>query len=98
MTTLPTLTGTDKQIAWATDLRAQRLREMEARQADFERQAAIAITKGQTTEAEVTEGRAHGAAVVADILSHTEAKWWIDQRQDSVIRMMREVSLRLLPA
>lgn len=95
MTTLPTLTGTGKQIAWATDLRAQRQREMEARRADYERQATIALGKRRTTEVEVAEGLAHVDAVTADILAHPEASWWIEQRQNSVVQLMREVSLRL---
>lgn len=79
---LPQLTGSDKQIAWASDIRQQMLTAT----ADLRRQAQEAV--------EHPERDPHGTApvvlaVLDEIVStHTEARWWIDNRNADWVQLV----------
>ncbi len=60
---MTTLTGTDKQIAWATDIRNRIAADVAALLAKIKCPAETA------------------AAITAEIVSHTEARWYIDRRE-----------------
>lgn len=79
---LPQLSGSDKQIAWASDIRQQML-------------AAVANLRKQAQEAvEHPERDPHGTApavlaVLDEIVStHTEARWWIDNRNTDWVQLV----------
>lgn len=64
--TLPTLTGSDKQIAWATTLRAASLVNLAAGRAATEQRKPVALPVFD--------------AFVASIQAQTAASWWITNR------------------
>jgi len=66
---MPTLTGTPKQIAWAETLRA-------------EVAAKLLPLRAQIAERADGNPRVARAMVAAidGVMAHTDAKWWIDQR------------------
>lgn len=65
----PALTGTERQTAWATTIRADTITAMTER-------------LGRHVDAELAS--AVLAVWTADALRHTEASWWIDNRTDPV--------------
>ena len=85
-TDLPTLTGSDKQVLWAIDLRIAMIRGMEAYIADAERQA--------ENPAVASDIREQAILVREGMAAKTEAKWWIDRRET----YMGEIADQLLSA
>ncbi len=79
---LPQLTGSDKQVAWASDIRQQMLDAT----ADLRRQAQEAVAH--------PERDPHGTApvvlaVLDEIVStRTEARWWIDNRNADWVQLV----------
>jgi hypothetical protein len=67
---LPDLTGTDKQIAWARDIRAQYLQALQARGLKWDAVKANADHPKVRPE--------------LDKLLTTDAKWWINHRTASI--------------
>lgn len=82
---LPALSGSDKQVAWAERIRAERLAEITA---EIDRR----VSKAPSADVEA-EARAHVAPVVASIMAHTEAAWWIEQRAMTAIQMLRQADM-----
>lgn len=78
---LPALTGSDKQIAWAGDIRAGMVRAGE--QLLTELRSAPASGDGEEKKARAV-GAAEGALV--EMRGHTDARWWIDHRNEAVVR------------
>jgi len=82
---LPALTGSDKQIAWATTIRRD---QMALLTAEVERRlAGMAAKMAQLGDALTTEQRAGAAAnqakygeMIAYAEAQTSASWWIDNR------------------
>ncbi|WP_157528670.1 hypothetical protein [Nocardia sp. NRRL S-836] len=70
---LPELTGSPKQVAWATTLRADALAHLD------EFRAGMAAHVATHPEAAV-EQAANNAALDQVIAGHTAASWWIDMR------------------
>lgn len=70
---LPLLTGSPKQIAWADDIRAQALVEID------KFRAGMAAHVAQHPEAAVEE-TSNNAALDQVIADHPDARWWIDHR------------------
>lgn len=70
---LPPLAGSPKQIAWAEDIRAQALVEID------KFRAGMAAHVAQHPETAVEEA-ANNAALDQVIAAHTDARWWIDHR------------------
>lgn len=73
----PPLTGTERQVAWATTIRQQALDK------------ALAIVAGRTSTGMTDKGRAFVAAVIAKM--STEAKWWIDHRDEAACVLQDEI-------
>lgn len=74
---LPALTGTEKQVAWATTIRQAAL------------DGALLHAAGGTASNLNDKGRALIVAVIAKMPA--EAKWWIDNRDDAEISVRREL-------
>lgn len=78
---LPTLVGSEKQVAWAITIRAQMLSRLAAHLARF--------------EAPVTdEERAHATAVdaaVARLKRQSKAEFWINHRGDDPARLVDRI-------
>jgi len=72
---LPALKGSDKQIAWATTIRAGIAADLGAQRAAI---AAIAPKVAGNAEAEAGIAAAYAAMDAA--LAQTSAAWWIDNR------------------
>ena len=64
--TFPTINGTEKQVAWANDLRNKAIRDFDEYREEMKRQ-------GKKDNAGCDVYRAW-------LANHTEAKWWIDNR------------------
>jgi hypothetical protein len=81
---LPQLVGSEKQIQWATSLRAAVVAEMRSHRADVEQWAAD-HARDATTFAPVERE----AMLFTLILTHTEATWWIDRQELSLLELTR---------
>lgn len=71
---LPELTGSEKQIAWATDIRAKAafaINEMRAKIAANTNTSEINLKQIAAVE-----------SVLDELRSHSSAKWWIDNRDE----------------
>jgi hypothetical protein len=88
--TLPELNGTEKQVAWATDIRARlcRATSVESVIAHFQNEAAA----GRVTETDIDRILAkHGelndetiAKLIANFFAaETSASWWIENRNET---------------
>lgn len=79
------LTGTPKQIAWATDIRRLFVEQ------DVNDLVASAESVGQTERATLYRSRA--AALIA---AHPDAQWWINNRNNlNAKRILRTLNERL---
>jgi len=76
---LPELTGSEKQIAWANQIRGKVLAEL----AELKQQAAAAGNDWDGAEAATVRG------LVDQILAHTAASWWIDNRNETLRSLIR---------
>lgn len=76
-TGLPALTGSDKQVAWATTVRLTALQTIEAH---LDAATKKAIAAGVADD-KIAAGREMAAKILARARTITEASWWIDQRQ-----------------
>lgn len=73
--TLPELTGSSKQIAWAVVIRDRKIAEQ----------------RGCTRGDDMTDDMwAQVTAAWEQICQQTSAAWWIDHRSDSVAQILRE--------
>lgn len=70
---LPTLTGSDKQIAWATDIRSKALANLDE----------WWLTMKLPTFAEIsrTAAQARYEGFVAKLVARTDSKFWIDNQE-----------------
>lgn len=75
---LPTLDGSEKQVAWASKIRLQMLPEIDAEkekiETDIFASAAFLSTSART---EITDGL---ALIASEMRGETVAGWWIDNR------------------
>lgn len=74
---LPELSGTEKQVAWATTIRQQAI------------DSALMESAGRTSAGMTDKGRAFVAGVIAKMSA--EAKWWIDHRDDAAHLVREEI-------
>lgn len=77
---LPTLQGSDKQVAWALDIRAHRMQEITDTRKLIEGNAA----KDPGNVERVLN-------IIRSIEQQTSAAWWIDHRNDTAQMMVREM-------
>lgn len=78
-TTLPALTGTPKQIAWAEKIRPAKIAEIEANIADLRAYLTKTGIFGVSDPAQRAEIEA-GIAEREALITKTSAAWWIDRR------------------
>jgi hypothetical protein len=74
---LPTLSGSEKQIAWASKIRLQMLPEIEKAVAKID---AIRPYEDPLTDAAYAEIADAIALIASEMRSETDARWWIDNR------------------
>lgn len=82
---LPALTGTEKQVAWAEDIRATAIAEM-ARLFDFHVRARFANDPAKFGEGVEVANKTFGPLIA----SKTEAKYWIDNRNTDIRSMAKK--------
>ena len=82
---LPTRTGTEKQIAWAATIRAEKLAAI-----TVERELFVATGKRQMVPAEliIVELTAFDMAA-RKVAGQVAAGWWIDHQRDTAITLLR---------
>ena len=85
---LPALTGSDKQVAWATTIRAEQLGKVAKMRQEFEATG----RKQNATEAVMAEQMGQFDALVAKLTAQTAAAWWIDRRTNSAQALLKDVS------
>lgn len=85
---LSALTGSDKQVAWATTIRAEQLAGVAALRKEFQ----AAGRKQNVTEAVMAEQMGQFDALVAKLTAQTAAAWWIDRRSNSAQSLLKDVS------
>ncbi len=81
---LPALTGTEKQIAWATTIRRTFLNNYDA---FLERR----IAEAEAQQKKCTEGIARCEKTKEIILKKTKSSWWIERNRLSVEALLSEV-------
>lgn len=77
------MTGTEKQVKWAEDIRAEYVRKFDLLRDEYETLAKRAIAAGKATEEIAQQGREKLEGQIAVALARTEAKWWIDNGNDN---------------
>ncbi len=78
---LPQLTGSDKQVAWASDIRQQMLAAI----ADLRKQAQAAV---ENPERDPHRTAPVVLAVIDEMLRTAEARWWIDNRNADWVQLV----------
>jgi len=79
---LPALTGSEKQIAWATTIRCAKLADLDALIATIDAHNPTPDLKGRAVREQVTAAR-------EQMTRQTSAAWWIDRRSDSAQTILR---------
>lgn len=82
---LPAMTGSEKQVAWATTLRQQTLDKL------IERAAGLARLPGTAEQHQELDDLAARARVA--LVARTEARWWIDRRTNSLNGWLRDAGV-----
>lgn len=85
---LPALVGSEKQVSWASTIRAALLKEAEALDAK------LGAKRAELAQApdEVKAAQLDAVAVALDVLrGKTAAKWWIDNRDLRAESIVREL-------
>jgi ribosomal protein S27AE len=75
--TLPALTGSEKQIAWATALRLDALPKIEQAMNEL----FASVDRGEVPEALKTEAKDAVALIATELRKRDEARQWIDGRE-----------------
>jgi hypothetical protein len=85
---VPALVGSDKQVAWATTIRAEQLGKVAAMRKEFE-----AIGRKQNVTEDVMAAQmGQFDGLVAKLTAQTSASWWIDRRSNSAQALLKEAS------
>lgn len=99
---MPTLRGSEKQIAWADDIRARfakEFAEVAAKAAGVKFGAVlradvdfIAETERKIAEALATmTGADRFVAAMSKVFAHDEARWWIDNQREPIAGFVRNI-------
>lgn len=95
---LPALTGSDRQVAWAETLRADRLRQIDTMIATETDRLARIDAEGRP--ADLIDRQRQGLDIIARLrdlaVSKTDAKWWIDYRSQRIGALARLHGLTVL--
>ena len=79
------MNGSEKQIKWAQDMKAEMMGKVAELRQRFEADAARA--KFSTSDARYVDGIAIFDRCVANLEAKTEATWWIENRSQVIDRM-----------
>lgn len=79
-TTMATLKGSEKQIAWATDIRERMIASAIDEATSYINDKARSVAKGQMTQAEADQLTAKWEIAIEMMGLEDTAKWWIDNR------------------
>lgn len=86
-TGLPALVGSEKQIAWATTIRATLLAEIDALIADWRaRGRKVGYSDADLDAAPAAQQQ---AALLTTLRAQTEARYWIDHRSDTARTLLQ---------
>lgn len=80
------ITGTDKQVKWATDLREKALAAYHLESVKLTKQYQRQLNKGEITEADLQIALSAIETVYALLSTQSDAKWWIDNMSDAAWR------------
>jgi hypothetical protein len=80
---LPALTGSEKQVNWATTIRSGKLEEARQRLANGRESAKRAVASGTRTRTEVNQVLKRGRAAYNNLAKHKSASYWIDSRSSN---------------
>lgn len=97
---MPALVGSDKQVAWAAEIRtrlSREIAELAAKSANVKFGAVrrtdiefIAETEAAIADALTTmPGADRFTAAVDKIFARTDARWWIDNRKEPLVALIR---------
>lgn len=85
---LPALSGSEKQVAWATTIRAGLVAGVMA-----ERDTFLALGRRQgASDERIAEQMALFDRAVDAVRGQTSAAWWIDHRDESASALLREMA------
>lgn len=93
---LPTLTGSDKQVAWAVSIRQKLwlpLAELKAKNDAFIARLEAKDYHDEKTTEQIDACRIElttNAARLAEIMAQTRASWWIDRRNNNATMLLVE--------
>lgn len=87
------LTGSDKQIVWATEIRALVLPGIWETVKALEAKIEAAIAAGTSTPDKIELARKHVADGVHGVRNISSASWWIDQRTNSALSILKAASV-----
>ena len=83
---LPRLTGSEKQVAWATTIRDELLGRCEGWIKET-----IKMAEGKATDEDLARFREETGKALETLKSKTSASWWIDHRGDSSVDLINGV-------
>lgn len=86
---LPPLSGSDKQIAWATTIRAAQLARVK------EARASLDVRAAKHPGPDAVELLALADKAIASLQNRTESRFWIDNREEAGISLLKEEMRRL---
>lgn len=89
-TTLPALTGTEKQIAWAEQIREAFLDKLTGERNAFAGAQARGVASGRTTNAAADAQITRMDALIAAISGQAAATWWIGHRAQTARELLKE--------
>ena len=89
---LPELTGSEKQIAWALDIRKERIDQYWKYIKAIQNLDEILENAESDEQREMFKKNAETAKGRLDrVFSHTESKWWIDTRNEITLKELAKI-------
>lgn len=88
------MSGTEKQVAWANDIKARKMADFQDLAAEFERLASAGLAAGKATPAQTEAGRAKLMNAIAKAEAIEEARFWIDNRATVARYILRDLASR----
>ena len=85
---LPALIGSEKQIAWATAIRAKMIAELEAYTVESDKY--LDKTPGDAIQREAARARRNNA--IDQIMATSDAGWWINNRNTNVYTLVKDLA------
>lgn len=88
MTNLPTLTGTEKQVAWAERIRAEMMDKVAQQREAFVKMGRVQ----KVSDEKMAEELAKFDAATEPLKAKTDAAWWIDRRSHTAFQAMKDAA------